>query len=256
MEVKDWSKKELEKLYVNIFILEEEAYVKKQEEIKKQKIYILIGLNLKGYKEIIGIYTPEVETTGYWSNEIMNIKSRGVEDIFMISMINNKILKKVIKANYPESIMMPSMIELYNKTCKYISRREHRILMREMGRLYKSNTMEEAKTIYKNLIELYKDNKLMISIINKYISEIFESFKYSHQARIITSNTDSYNKMRRRINWKIRQIEMYKTIGELRTYLGEILMEEEKIWKPSVKNWDKIINEMDCNLSDKILELV
>ena len=96
MEVKDWSKKELEILYVNIFILEEEAYVKKQEEIKKQKIYILIGLNLKGYKEIIGIYTPEVETTGYWSNEIMNIKSRGVEDIFMISMINNNILKKVI----------------------------------------------------------------------------------------------------------------------------------------------------------------
>ena len=46
MEVKDWSKKELDKLYVNIFIFEEEAYVKKQEEIKKQKIYIFIGLNL------------------------------------------------------------------------------------------------------------------------------------------------------------------------------------------------------------------
>ena len=66
MEVNDWLKKELEKLYINIFIIEEETYVKRNEEVKKQKIYIFIGLNLKGYKDIIGIYTPEEETTGYW----------------------------------------------------------------------------------------------------------------------------------------------------------------------------------------------
>ena len=59
MEVNDWLKKELEKLYINIFIIEEETYVKRNEEVKKQKIYIFIGLNLKGYKDIIGIYTPE-----------------------------------------------------------------------------------------------------------------------------------------------------------------------------------------------------
>lgn len=47
MEVKDWTKRELEKLYVNIFIIEE-TYVRKNEEIKKQKIYVFIGLNLKG----------------------------------------------------------------------------------------------------------------------------------------------------------------------------------------------------------------
>jgi len=256
MEVKDWSKKELEKLYVNIFIIEEETYVRKNEEIKKQKIYIFIGLNLKGYKDIIGIYTPEVETTGYWIREISNMKARGVEEIFMISIINNKWLKKVIKMNYPEVIMAPSMVELYNKTQKYIARKDHRIIMRELGRIYKSETLEEAKEIYTKLKEEYKENKLIIQIIDKYIKEIFELFKYSHQARVITSNTDSYNKMRNRISWKIKKIELFKSPAELKTYLSEILQEEESKWKPSIKRWDKIINEMDCNLSEKILELI
>ena len=256
MEVKDWSKKELEKLYVNIFIIEEETYVRKNEEIKKQKIYIFIGLNLKGYKDIIGIYTPEVETTGYWIGEISNMKSRGVEEIFMISMINNKWLKKVIKMNYPSVIMTPSMVELYNKTQKYIARKDHRIIMRELGRIYKAETLEEAKEIYIKLKEEYKENKLIIQIIDKYIKEIFELFKYSHQARVITSNTDSYNKMRNRISWKIKKIELFKSSVELKTYLSEILQEEESKWKPSIKRWDKIINEMDCNLSEKILELI
>jgi len=256
MEVKDWTKRELEKLYVNIFIIEEETYVRKNDEIKKQKIYVFIGLNLKGYKDIIGIYTPDVETTGYWIQEIANIRNRGVEEIFMISMINNKWIKKVIKMNYPEVIQTPSMVEIYNKTQKYIARKDHRIVMRELGRIYRSVTLEEAKEIYKNLIELYKENKLIIEIINKYINEIFDLFKYSHQARIITSNTDSYNKMRNRISWKIRKIDLFDNVSELKKYLSEILYEEEIKWKPSIKRWDKIINEMDCNLSEKIIELI
>ena len=256
MKIEDWKKKELEKLYINLIIIEEETYVMRKEEIQKQKVYVFIGLNLKGYKEILGVYTPEEETTGYWMREISNLKTRGIEEIFMTSMINNKWLKKVIKMNYPETIYCPSMIEFYNKTHLYIARRDHRVLMREMGRIYRSKTIEEAEVIYRILVGSYKDNKLIMMIINKYIKEIFEMFKYSHQMRIITSNTDGYNKMRSRIRVKIRKENMYESIQELRKYLYKILKEEEERWHPSVKNWDKIINEMDCNLSEKILELI
>ena len=256
MRVEDWRKKELEKLYINVIIIEEESYVRIKEEIKKQKIYVFIGLNLKGYKEIIGVYTPEEETTGYWIKEIVGLKQRGVEEIFMISMINNKWIKKVIKMNYPEIIMAPSIVEFYNKTGKYIARKDHRIIMREIGRIYRSKTKEEAEEIYKNLKEIYKENKLLIMIIDKYINEIFGMFKYSHEARIISSNTDSINKMRNRIRWQIQKISLFESIYELKKYLYEILKEEESKWHPSVKNWDRIINEMDCNLTEKILELI
>lgn len=256
MKVEDWRKKELERLYVNVIIIEEESYVRIKEEIKKQKIYIFIGLNLKGYKEIIGVYTPEEETTGYWIREINGIKHRGVEELFMISMINNKWIKKVIKMNFPEVLIAPSMIELYNKTGKYIARRDHRVIMREIGRIYKSKTIQEGEEIYINLKEIYKDNKLILQIIEKYINEIFEMFNYSHEARIISSNTDSINKMRNRIRWQLQKVSLFESLIDLKKYLFEILQVEESKWHPSVKNWDKIINQMDCNLTEKILELI
>ena len=256
MELKDWKNRELEKLYINVFILEEETYVRIKEEIKKQKIYIFIGINLKGYKDIIGVFIPEEETTGYWMREISNIKERGIEELFMVSMINNKWIKKVIKMNYPEVIYAPSMIEIYNKTQNYIARKDHRIIMREISRIYKSKTKEEGEEIYNKLKELYRENKLLNLIIDKYIKEIFEMFKYSHEARNITSNTDSYNKIRNRIRWKIKKEELFENIKELENYLYEILKIEEEKWHPSIKKWDKIIDEMDCNLSEKILELI
>ena len=256
MELKDCKNRELEKLYINVFILEEETYVRIKEEIKKQKIYIFIGINLKGYKDIIGVFIPEEETTGYWMREISNIKERGIEELFMVSMINNKWIKKVIKMNYPEVIYAPSMIEIYNKTQNYIARKDHRIIMREISRIYKSKTKEEGEEIYNKLKELYRENKLLNLIIDKYIKEIFEMFKYSHEARNITSNTDSYNKIRNRIRWKIKKQELFENIKELENYLYEILKIEEEKWHPSIKKWDKIIDEMDCNLSEKILELI
>ena len=62
--------------------------------------------------------------------------------------------------------------------------------------------------------------------------------------------------MRNRISLKLKKIELFKSSTELKIYLSEILQEEESKWKPSIKRWDKIINEMDCNLSEKILELI
>ena len=71
----------------------------------------------------------------------------------MVSMINNKWIKKVIKMNYPEVIYAPSMIEIYNKTQNYIARKDHRIIMREISRIYKSKTKEEGEEIYNKLKE-------------------------------------------------------------------------------------------------------
>lgn len=256
MEVIDWNKKELEKLYVNVFILEEEVYVRKSEQIKKQKMYIFIGLNLKGYKEIIGLYTPEEENTSYWLRSFSDLKKRGVEEIFMVSMINNKWLKKVFKMHYPKTIYAPSLIEFYNKTHQYIARKQHRVIMREIGRIYRAKEKEEAQLIYNQLKKDYENNKLLIMIINKYIDEIFSMFRYSHQARKITSNTDSYNKMRNRIRWKLKKITLFDSMGELQLKALMILKEEEMKWHPSYKKWDQIVNEMDCELAKIIYELI
>lgn len=122
---------------MNIFILEEEVYLKSIEKIKKQKIYIMIGLNLKGYKDIIGIYIPEDETTSYWAKEFSELKDRGLKTIFMMTILKNDYIKRGVKLNYQDVIYAPSMLEIYNKSYNYISRKQHRIVTMKLARLYK-----------------------------------------------------------------------------------------------------------------------
>ena len=62
--------------------------------------------------------------------------------------------------------------------------------------------------------------------------------------------------MRNRIRWKIKKESLFESIRDLRMFMCEVLKVEEEVWHPSIKRWDNIINEMDCNLSEKILELI
>lgn len=256
MENEEMLKVELESLYMNIFILEEEVYLKVIEKIKKQKIYIMIGLNLKGYKDIIGIYIPEDETTSYWAKEFSELKDRGLKTIFMMTILKNDYIKRGVKLNYQDVIYAPSMLEIYNKSYNYISRKQHRIVTMKLSRLYKQEKLEEAKKIYEELLEEFKDNKLLIMIISKYINEIFGMFKYSKRIREMASNTDTYVKMRCRIRWNIKKKKVYNSYFELKEYVINVLKEEYKRWGPSKKGWDLIINSMDCDLLERIYELI
>lgn len=254
MKLEEWMKRELDDTYLSTIIMKERVYKKTNNIPKKQDVYILMGINLKGYKRMIDIIVPEEDTTSYWFNKMSELKTRGIEDLFMVSILENENMKKAIKMSYPGVILMPSMMEIYNKTRPYILQKNHRELMRDMQKIYKSKDVEEAKTLIEETKEKYKDNKLLLMVIEKYINGIMEVIKYSKEARTITSYTFSYLKMRSRIERKIDEYKVFNSNEEIKNNIGEILKEEELKFKPSKRNWSLIINEMESILTEKIRE--
>ena len=254
MKLEEWMKRELDDVYVSTIIMKEQAYKKVGEIPKKQDIYIFMEINLKGYKKFIDVIVPTEDTTSYWYNKISNFKLRGIEELFMVAMVDNIHISKGFKMVYPNMIKMPSMIEFYNNSRPYIIQKDHRKLMSKIQEIYKSETIEEAKELYNQLLEKYKNEKLLIMVINRIIDDIMEVIKYSKEARTITSYTYSYLKMRARLSRLISEYKVFEDNEEIRKYVSEFLKKEEENFKPSKRNWSLIINEMDSIITDKIRE--
>lgn len=254
MILEEWMKRELDEVYVSTIIMKETAYKRINGIPKKQNIYILMGLNLRGYKKIIDVIVPIEDTTGFWYTKISELKSRGVEELFMVAMLDNVYMNKAIKMVYPNVIQMPSMIEFYNNSRPYIIQKNHRKLMSEMQKIYISNNMEEASKLYNELVEKYKTDKLLLMVINKYIDGIMEVIKYSKEARTITTYTYSYLKLRDKLASLINEYKVFDSNEEIKHFVCEYLKQEEEKFKPSKRNWSLIINEMDSILTDKIKE--
>ena len=256
MNLEEWMKRELDDVYVSTIIMKEKAYKRVSGIPRKQDIYIFMGINLRGYKKFIDVIVPTEDTTSYWYNRISNFKVRGIEELFMVSMVDNIHINKVFKMIYPSMIKMPSMIEFYNNSRPYIIQKNHRQLMSKIQKIYISENIEEAKELYDKLIEEYKNDKLLLMVINRIIDDIMEVIKYSKEARTITSYTYSYLKMRSRLSRLISENKVFEDNEEIRKYVSEFLQKEEEKFKPSKRNWSLIINEMDSILTDKIREKI
>ena len=254
MNLEEWMKRELDDVYVSKIIMKEKAYKRVGGIPKKQDIYIFMGINLRGYKKFIDVIVPTEDTTSYWYNRINNFKARGIEEFFMVAMVDNVHINKVFKMIYPNMIKMPSMIEFYNNSRPYIIQKNHRELMSKIQKIYISENIEQAKELYEELLEKYKNDKLLLMVINRIIDDIMEVTKYSKEARTITSYTYSYLKMRSRLSRLINENKVFEDNEEIRNYVSEFLQKEEEKFKPSKRNWSLIINEMDSMLTDKIRE--
>jgi len=256
MNLEDWMNRQLDSVYVSTLIMKETVYKRVNNVPKKQDIYVFLGLNLKGYKKFIDVVVPVEDTTGFWYNKINEFKTKGIEHFFMVSILKEEHLKKAFKMVYPDIIFMPSMIEFYNNSRPYIVQKDHRKLMQNMQKIYISNNKEEAINIYNLLVQKYKDNKLLLFAINKYIDDIMEVLKYPKEARQISSYTFSYLKMRANLYRLINDYKVFENDEEIKKYICEFLKNQEESFKPSKRNWALIINEFEGILSDSIRSLL
>ena len=254
MNLEEWCKRELDDVYVSTIIMKEQAYKRVNGVPKKQELYIFMGLNLRGYKKVIDVIVPNENTTSYWFNKISEFKVRGIKELFMVAMLENENMNRAIKIVYKGVIQMPSMIEFYNNSKPYVIQKNHRQLMGEMQKIYKSETEEEALEKSKELKEKYKNEKLLLLILEKYMKEIIPVIKYSQEARSITSYTYSYLCMRSRLSSLINEYTVFEDNESIRRHVSEFMKKEEEKFKPSKRNWSKIINEMDSIITDKIVE--
>ena len=256
MKLEDWMNRQLDEVYVSTIIIRHQVYKRINGVPKRQEVYIFLGINLKGHKKFIDVIVPKEETTSYWFNIITKFKERGIEDFFMVAMVNNQHLKKAFKMVFPNVILMPSMCEFYNNSRPYILQKEHRKLLGQIQKIYVSENEMEAKKLCKELINKYKENKLLLMVINRCISDIINVIKYSQEARRITSYTESFIKLKAKLNREVNDYKVFEETIEIKLFFCELLKKEEEQFKPSKRNWALIINEMDSVITDKIKEKI
>jgi transposase-like protein len=148
------------------------------------------------------------------------------------------------------------MCEFYNNSRPYIIQKDHRKLLGQIQKIYISKNEEEASKLYKELIDNYKDDKLLLMVINRCISDIMKVIKYSREARRITSYTESFIKLKAKLNREVNDYKVFDEAIEIKIFLCELLKKEEEQFKPSKRNWALIINEMDSIITDRIKEKI
>jgi len=242
--IKEWQKRPLDDVYPVVFVDATYFYVRNEGVVGKKAVYVILGINSQGYKDILGFYVGESESAKYWLNILNELKSRGLKDILILCADGLKGLPEAISTAYPNTEFQRCIVHMIRNTMAYVSYKDRKELATDLKTIYRASTAEEG---YENLIELrekwIKRNINLDNWINNW-DNVSTFFKYGPELRKIiytTNSIESLNNSYKRINKGRPTFPSIQSL-EKSVYLATEIITEK--WNQPYHNWGVIINEL------------
>ena len=118
---KEWQQRPLESIYAVVFMDAIHYHVRNEGQIVKKAVYIAIGIDLDGRKDVLGMWVGENESAKYWATVLNSLKNRGIEDIFIACTDNLTGFSAAIEAVFPKSEIQNCIIHQLRNSSKYVS---------------------------------------------------------------------------------------------------------------------------------------
>ena len=143
-EVRAWQNRPLEPIYPIVYM--DALYVRMRENghVQNRAVYVAIGVNLEGYKDVLGLWTSSNEGAKFWLQVLTEIKNRGVQDIFIACVDGLKGFPEAIETVFPYTQVQLCIVHLVRHSLNYVSWKQRRRVAADLRPIYTAPTIEEA----------------------------------------------------------------------------------------------------------------
>ena len=253
--IREWQNRPLERLYPIIWMDAMHFKIRDEGQVKSKAIYTILGVNMGGIKEVLGLYQGGSESASFWLQVLTDLNQRGVEDILIASIDNLKGFADAIEDIFPKTEVQLCVIHQIRNSLKYIARKSSREFMKDLKEVYKASTIEIAEHNMEQLeFKWGKQYPVVFKSWKTNWNRLTNYFKYPEPIRrlIYTTNTvEGYHRMVRKVT---------KTKGAFTSDMAALklvylaTMNFQKKWQESIYNWSTILNQLTMFFEDRILE--
>jgi putative transposase len=144
-EVRTWQSRPLDAVYPILYLDALQVKVKAEGRVSNKAIYLAIGVNMQGLKEVLGMWASETEGAKFWLSIITELKNRGVADIFIACVDGLKGFPEAIEAIYPKTQVQLCLVHLMRFSLAYVSFKDRKAVAADLKAIYRAATTEEAE---------------------------------------------------------------------------------------------------------------
>ena len=160
-EIKEWQERSLDEVYPFVFIDAVHFSVREDNRVVKKAAYIVLGINLEGFKEILGIWIGENESAKYWLGVLNELKQRGVKDILILCSDNLTGIKEAINTAFPNTIQQRCIVHMIRNSVKYVSYKDLKEFTKDLKQIYTSVNEKKGFEKLQEIKNKWKDKYLI-----------------------------------------------------------------------------------------------
>lgn len=253
-EIVKWQNRKLQKCYPFVYV--DCLYCSVKEDLRsiKKAIYVTLGIDTQGKKEVLGIWIDTTESASKWCEIFEELKSRGVEDIFFVSMDGLTGLSEAIESVYPQAITQRCIVHIVRNIYSILPKKETKEIISDFKKIYTSSNLENAKLEYENFIEKYKENKKLIKKVKENIEWIYQLFDYPIGIRKVIYTTNAIESLNSGLRKVTKGKGSFINENALMKVLFLRIQDLQKNWSKGIRNWGKVQNELSILFEDRFLK--
>ena len=246
-EVNEWRNRPLKKCYAFTFVDCMYVTIRNDYEVKESAVYVILGYDLEGKKEILGIWLSETESKNYWMQIFDEIKSRGVEDIFFISMDGVSGLEAGAKAIFPSVVVQRCIVHLIRNSIKYIPSKDYKTYTASLKKVYSAPNLNAANVAFENFKKEWSKYPGAVDVWVRNYSHVEQLFDYSSAVRKMMYTTNAIEAINSSFR-KVTKKGAFPNENALLKLLYLRVKELEKKWENGhIANWSLVLNQLMIN---------
>ncbi|MCC3311113.1 IS256 family transposase [Finegoldia magna] len=251
--IEEWQNRPLEKVYPFVFLDAIHYHVRENNIVVKKAVYIALGYNTEGYKEILGMWVGENESSKYWLLVLNQLKERGLEDILIVSTDNLSGFSQAIESVYPKTEIQKCVIHQIRNSTKFVSYRDIKELMKDLKTVYKASTEELALSNLDIFEEKWgKKYPMCVNSRRNNWAELATYFKYPEGIRKLIYTTNSIENFNRQLRKVTKNKTIFPNDYALQKSLYLAMVDASSKWTSRIRGWDQILSQLSIFFEGRI----
>lgn len=251
-EINAWQNRPLESVYPFVFMDAIHYKVKENHQYITKAAYVVLGIQLDGRKDILGVWIGEHESSKFWLSVMNDLKNRGIKDVYVFCVDGLTGFREAINTAFPKAQIQRCIIHQIRSSTKYVSYKDIKALMADLKQVYQAINEDEAmnalvqfkekwEKTYPSCVRSWEENWDILSTFFAYPAEV---------RRIIytTNIIEGLNRQFRKISKNKPSFTNDDSLRKLLYLASKNIVEH---WTAVCRNWDMVSNYLTIMFSDR-----
>lgn len=239
-----WQNRPLDAVYLVVWMDGIVFKVRENSKVVNKTVYLAIGLNREGRKEVLGMWLGKNESSSFWMGVLTDLKARGVEDILITATDNLNGFTQTIRAVFPESQTQICVVHQIRNACRYVVWKDKKEFSRDMKQIYDAPTKQAAEAALKDFsIKWGKKYPYAIRSWKDNWDELTVFFDFPLEIRKIIYTTNLIENLNGKIRKYTKNKLSFPTDDALMKSVYLAINEATKKWSMPIHNWGIILNQ-------------
>lgn len=258
-ELEQWKQRPLESHYPFVWLDAIHYKIKVDGRYESKAVYTVLGLNLEGKKEILGLYLSESEGAKFWLSVITDLHHRGIKDIMIAAVDGLKGLPEAINSIYPDTEVQLCVIHQIRNSMKYVASKHQKAFMSDLKPVYRAVSKEAAETALNELESRWGERyPIVLKSWRNNWENLSVFFKYPADIRRVIYTTNAIEAVHRQFRKLTKTKGAFPNENSLMKLLYVGIQNATSKWNMPIQNWNLTLSQLSIYFEgrlDNVLDL-